>query len=222
MTTTAARVWDLPTRLFHWALAALVLFSVVTANVGGDWITWHFISGYCVLALVAFRIVWGFVGGRYARFASFVFGPATILATLRGDPAAPRTPGHNPLGSLSVFAMLASVGAQAAIGLFANDDIASEGPLARFVSGATSAALTSLHRLNGDLIVALVAIHLAAIAYYRVRKGENLVTPMILGDKPGVAPGLASRDDARLRLRALVVLALCAAAVWLLVTPSAG
>jgi len=222
MPTTPVRIWDLPTRLFHWALAALVTFSVITAKLGGNWIDWHFLSGCCVLALVAFRLVWGFIGGRYARFASFLFGPRAMLAALGGGPGAPRTPGHNPLGSLSVFAMLIAVGAQAVIGLFSNDDIASEGPLARFVSSASSATLTSLHRINANAIVALVAIHLLAIAYYRLRKGQRLVAPMVSGDKPGIDPALASRDDAPLRLRALVVLALCAAGVWLLVSLSAA
>jgi cytochrome b len=217
MTGSRVRIWDLPTRLFHWTLAALVVFSIVTANIGGNWVQWHFYSGYAILTLIAFRLVWGFAGGRYARFSSFLFGPSAILATLRGAPGAPRTPGHNPLGSLSVFALLASIGVQAAIGLFANDDIASEGPLAKFVSKALSDRLTSLHHQNADLIVALVVLHLLAIAFYLLRKRENLVRPMLTGDKPGVEPRLASRDDAALRLRALVVLAVCAAAVWWLV-----
>ena len=178
MASTDVRVWDLPTRLFHWALAALVVFSVVTANVGGNWVQWHFYSGYAILTLIAFRLAWGFIGGRYARFSSFLFGPSAILAALTGDPRAPRTLGHNPLGSLSVFALLASIGLQAAIGLFANDDIASEGPLAKFVSGALSDRLTSLHRLNANIVFALVALHVLAILFYLLRRRENLVRPM--------------------------------------------
>jgi cytochrome b len=218
MPETGVRVWDLPTRLFHWTLATLVAFSVVTADIGGNWVQWHFYSGYAILALIAFRLVWGFAGGRYARFSSFLFGPSAILAALRGDPGAPRTLGHNPLGSLSVFALLASIGAQAAIGLFANDDIASEGPLAKFVSKSLSDRLTSLHHLNADLIYVLVGLHLAAILFYLLRKRENLVRPMLTGDKPAGEAREASRDDAALRLRAAVVLALCAAAVWWLVS----
>jgi cytochrome b len=218
MAGKGVRVWDLPTRLFHWALAALVAFSIVTANVGGNWVQWHFYSGYAILTLIAFRLVWGFAGGRYARFSSFLFGPSAILATLRGDPGAPSTPGHNPLGSLSVYALLASIGLQAAIGLFANDDIASEGPLAKFVSKALSDRLTALHHQNADLIIALVVLHLLAIAFYLLRKRENLVRPMLTGDKPAIEPRLASRDDAALRARAALVLAVCAAAVWWLVS----
>jgi cytochrome b len=217
MTAAGVRVWDLPTRLFHWTLAALVVFSVVTANIGGNWIQWHFYSGYAILTLIAFRLVWGFAGGRYARFSSFLFGPSAILAALRNSPGAPRTLGHNPLGSLSVFALLASVGLQAAIGLFANDDIASEGPLAKFVSNALSDRLTSLHHLNANIIYALVALHLLAILFYLLRRRENLVRPMLTGDKPVGDATMASRDDTALRVRAAIVLCLCAAAVWLLV-----
>ena len=218
MKPAGVRIWDLPTRLFHWMLAVLVVFSVVTANVGGNWVQWHFYSGYAILTLIAFRLAWGFIGGRYARFSSFLFGPAAILATLKGDSRAPRTLGHNPLGSLSVFALLACVGLQAAVGLFANDDIASEGPLAKFVSKGLSDRLTSLHHLNAKIIFALVALHLLAIVFYLLRKHENLVRPMLSGDKPVAEPGAASRDDAALRVRAAIVLGICAAAVWWLVS----
>lgn len=207
------RVWDLPTRLFHWTLAVLVVGSFATVKAGA--MIWHERLGYAALALVAFRVVWGFVGGRYARFASFVRGPARVLAYLRG--AAPSSPGHNPLGALSVLALLAAVGFQAASGLFTNDDIAFEGPLARFVSGATSSLLTTLHRLNETTILALVALHVAAILYYRFVKKQDLIRPMLGGDARLDASFPASRDDAALRGRALVVAAACAAAVWWLV-----
>lgn len=215
MNAQRVRIWDLPTRLFHWSLAALVVFSIVTAHVGGAWIDWHFRSGYAVLALVAFRIAWGFVGGRHARFASFLRGPSGVSAALRGEPAP--TAGHNPLGGLSVVAMLALVGAQAVGGLFANDDIASEGPLVRLVSKATSDTITTLHRINEKLILALVVLHVAAIVFYLWRKRTNLVRPMITGDKSDVDPAQAARDDTGLRVRAAVLLAICAAAVWWIV-----
>jgi cytochrome b len=211
--TTRIRVWDLPTRVFHWVLAALIVASFVTVKVGGNLMVWHERLGYAALTLVAFRVVWGFAGGRYARFASFVRGPGAVLAYLRGAPAAP---GHNPMGALSVLALLAAVGFQAASGLFANDDIAFEGPLAAKVSGATSSLLTTMHRINEKVIIALVALHLVAVLYYRFGKGKDLVRPMLTGDAtvPGTHP--ASRDDAMLRLRALVIAAACAAAVaWL-------
>jgi cytochrome b len=207
------RVWDLPTRLFHWTLAALVVGSFATVKAGS--MIWHERLGYAALALVAFRIVWGFVGGRYARFASFVRGPARVLEHLRGT-AAPSA-GHNPLGALSVLALLGVVGFQAASGLFTNDDIAFEGPLARYVSGATSSLLTTLHRTNETTILVLVALHVAAILYYRFAKKQDLIRPMLNGDARLDAPFPPSRDDAALRARALVVATACAAAVWWLV-----
>jgi cytochrome b len=206
------RVWDLPTRLFHWTLAALVVGSFATIKAGA--IVWHERLGYAALTLVLFRLVWGFVGGRYARFASFVRGPGAVLGYLRA--ATPPSPGHNPLGALSVLGLLAVVGFQATSGLFTNDDIAFEGPLARYVSGATSSLLTTLHRLNEKVIIALVALHLAAILYYRFGRRKDLVGPMLGGDASFDGPFPPSRDDAALRLRALAVAAACAAAVaWL-------
>jgi len=217
MSDAPVRVWDLPTRLFHWALVGLVVASFVTAKLGGNLIQWHFWSGYAILALVLFRFAWGFAGGRYARFGSFLFGPRDVLAAARGSPQAPRTLGHNPLGAVSVFAMLGLVALQALAGLFSNDDIASEGPLARYVSKALSDRLTGLHHLNEKILLVLVALHVAAILFYLLRRRENLVRPMLTGDKAGGDPEAASRDDAALRLRALLILGACAAAVWLIV-----
>jgi cytochrome b len=138
-----------------------------------------------------------------------------VLEHLRGT-AAPSA-GHNPLGALSVLALLGVVGFQAASGLFTNDDIAFEGPLARYVSGATSSLLTTLHRTNETTILVLVALHVAAILYYRFAKKQDLIRPMLNGDARLDAPFPPSRDDAALRARALVVATACAAAVWWLV-----
>ena len=209
------RVWDLPTRLFHWTLAALLVGSFATVKLGGNLMVWHERLGFAALALVLFRLVWGFVGGRYARFASFVRGPRAVLGDLRGQ--APAAPGHSPLGALSVLAMLAAVGFQAVSGLFANDDIAFEGPLARYVSGAASSLLTTLHRGNEKVLLALIALHVAAILYYRFVRRRDLLRPMLDGDARLQAPFPASRDDAALRALALAVAAACAAAVYWLV-----
>lgn len=211
------RVWDLPTRLFHWTLAMLVLAAIVTEQIGGSAIDWHFRVGYAALALVCFRIVWGLVGTHYARFSSFVFSPATVFAyvTGRNGMVGRRFLGHNPAGSLSVFGLLLVVLAQAASGLFANDDIASEGPLAHFISKEVSDSVTWFHgQVGGNLIYALVGLHLAAIAYYYFRKKVNLVKPMITGDKPtdGAAP--AANDSLRTRLAAAIVLAACSGGVY--------
>lgn len=212
------RIWDLPTRLFHWALSCCVLASIVTAKIGGNAVVWHFRFGYCALALLGFRLIWGFAGGRYARFSSFWFAPARVVAYLRGR--APAGLGHNPIGALSVYALLLAIGFQAGSGLFANDDIASEGPLAKWISKAWSDRLTGLHHSNQYLIIGLVLLHIGAIVFYlRVRK-QNLITAMITGDQSTDAEppsGVASRDDAALRWRALAALALSVGAVYAIV-----
>ncbi len=216
------RVWDLPTRLFHWLLAALVVVSFVTVKAGGNWLQIHFYSGYAIVVLIAFRIIWGFIGGRYARFSSFLFGPGSVLRHLRGSSDAPRTLGHNPLGAFSVYALIIVIGLQAAGGLFANDDIASEGPLAKLISKGLSDRITSLHHLGEFVILTLVALHLVAVLYYLLLRRDNLVRPMLTGDKPHDGTLPSTRDDAALRLRGLIVLALCALALWALLRWAAG
>ncbi len=203
MTTAATptRVWDLPTRLFHWLLAAAVVGSVVTAKIGGGAMIWHTRLGFLVLALVVFRIAWGFVGGRWSRFASFVFSPATLLRYLRGQarPGEQLDVGHSPTGALSVFAILAVLLAQLGTGLVSDDEIAFIGPLNRFVSTDTGLLATSLHKTWGQwLIIGLVVLHVLAIVGYLFKK-NNLVKPMLHGDKllppgtPASADGLAQR-----------------------------
>lgn len=213
------RVWDLPTRLFHWSLAACVIATYVTGRIGGNAMDWHMRGGFTVLALVLFRIFWGFVGSHHARFANFVRGPAGVIEYLRTIRAGIHRPtaGHNPAGALSVLALLAVSLAQAGFGLFANDDIATEGPLAKYVSDSTSSLLTQLHQINANVLLALVLLHVAAIAFYFFRKRENLVVPMIFGDKLGLI-ATPSEDALAIRLRALVVLALAAGLVYYVVT----
>jgi cytochrome b len=212
------RVWDLPTRIFHWALVAAVVALAATAYLPGFWIVWHSRLGYAVLALLLFRLVWGFAGGRWSRFANFVYAPRSVLNYFRGKAHPDHLVGHNPLGAASVFAMLAVLLAQAASGLFTDDEISFTGPLNRFVSSANGLAATWYHKQVGQwLLVALIALHIAAILYYLLRKKENLVKPMIVGDKlleRAVAP---SRDDARSRLAALLLFGICAGLVYLLV-----
>ena len=181
-TATPARIklWDLPTRLFHWLLVLFVIAAVVTGKIGGNAIIWHGRIGLAILALLAFRLAWGFVGPTPARFSSFFPTPASIAAYLRGTW---RGVGHNPLGALSVFALLAFLGVQVGTGLFANDDIAFRGPLVELVSKKSSDLLTSYHRLAINGLIALIALHVAAIAFYAHVKKDNLVRPMIDGWK---------------------------------------
>lgn len=212
------RVWDLPTRLFHWLLAACVIGLLITGSIGGNWMNWHLRLGYSVLTLLLFRLVWGFVGGHWSRFASFVYAPSTLLAYLRGHARPEHGVGHSPLGALSVFALLLILAAQVGTGLMSDDEIAFFGPLVRFVSGDTVSMATSYHKNVGKFIVlALVALHLAAILYYKLVKKQGLVRPMVVGDKQLAVNVPPARDTAGTRVLALVVLAVCGAAVARLV-----
>jgi cytochrome b len=217
------RVWDLPTRLFHWTLAACIVGLVITSNVGGNAMTLHGRFGYAVLTLLLFRVVWGLMGGHWSRFASFLYGPSTVLAYVRGHAQPEHGVGHNPLGAFSVFALLLVLAAQVGSGLFADDEIAFTGPLVGLVSGDWVTIATRYHKHVGKLIlIVLVTLHLLAIGYYKLVKRQNLVQPMIVGDKTVPAHLPASRDDAGSRLLALVVLLLCALAVYGLVSLGDG
>lgn len=217
------RVWDLPTRLFHWALVIVIAGALITQYIGGNAMDWHFRFGYAALALVLFRVLWGLFGPRYARFASFIRSPAAILAYCLGDKrvTAAHTPsvGHNPLGGLSVLAMLGVILLQAGTGLFTNDDIASEGPLAHLVDKDLSDRISWLHaQITGQLIYALIALHVVAIAYHRLRKKVDLITPMITGDQAiGSAEAPAANDGAPIRTMAVLIMCTCAAGVYGLV-----
>ncbi|WP_395700585.1 cytochrome b/b6 domain-containing protein [Aquabacterium sp.] len=212
------RVWDLPTRCFHWLLAGAVIALVVTAKVGGAAMAWHMRLGLLVLALLVFRVLWGFVGGHWSRFGSFLRMPGTVLRYLRGDHRADDhfEVGHNPLGAFSVMAMIGILAIQVATGLVADDEIATTGPLNRFVASATGLQATAWHKGWGQwLIIGLVVLHVAAIVSYRLR-GNNLVGPMLSGDKP-LPPGVpASSDSPRTRLLALALVAACAGlSMWI-------
>jgi cytochrome b len=216
---TPVRIWDLPTRVFHWSLAACVFASITSAYLGGNAMVWHFRLGYVVFTLLAFRLVWGFAGGRWSRFASFAYAPATVMRYLRGGSRADEhhEVGHNPLGALSVFGLLALLAAQVGTGLFADDEIANTGPLIKFVSGATSLALTHWHKDFGQrLIVGLVLLHIGAILFYRFRKKTDLVRPMLTGDKSLAFTVPAAVDTARSRILAALLFAACAGGVtWI-------
>lgn len=131
------RIWDLPTRLFHWSFVVLAVAAYVTAKTGGNAMIYHFWCGYAVLALLIFRLIWGIAGPRYARFSAFMTGPRTFVRSLRSTSEASdmqaRFAGHTPLGGLSVIAMLLFFGIQVALGLFSNDDIFNDGPLVKFI-----------------------------------------------------------------------------------------
>lgn len=208
------RVWDLPTRLFHWALVAAVIGLAITGTLGGNAMVWHFRFGYSVLTLLLFRIVWGLVGGRWSRFGAFIYSPASVINYLKGKGKPEHGIGHSPIGAGSVFAMLGFLLAQVGTGLLSDDEIAFSGPLTRFVSNVTVGLATNYHKNIGKwILLALVVLHIAAIALYLWRK-HNLVGAMLHGDKELVTAAPASRDDMASRLLALGVLLVCAAGVY--------
>jgi cytochrome b len=220
------RVWDLPIRLFHWLLVICIISSFITVKIGGNAMEWHARVGYCVLTLIIFRICWGFIGSHHARFIHFVPGPKGLLNYLSGKAKAGL--GHNPLGALSVLGLLFSVGIQAVTGLFANDDIAFEGPFAKYISSETVELLTSIHRQNEKILIVLIVTHLCAIFYYQKFKGENLIKPMLLGDKE-IDPseeakylpsdlGQTSKDGGLQRGLALLVLSVIAVILGYFIT----
>ena len=214
---TRVRVWDLPTRIFHWALALAVIALGVTGTVGSfNLMVWHFRLGYAVLALLLFRVLWGLVGGRWSRFSAFIYSPRTVIDYFKGKGNPANAAGHSPIGAGSVFAMLGLLLAQVATGLVSDDEVASAGPLTRFVSNATVSLASNYHANIGKwLLLGLVLLHIAAIVYYLLRK-HNLVGAMLHGDKELVEAVPSSRDDAASRIGALVLLLVCAAvAYWI-------
>lgn len=210
------RVWDLPTRSFHWLLVTCVIFSIVSAHVGGGAMVWHMRSGYTIFTLLAFRLVWGFAGGHWSRFRSFFYSPATSLRYLRGAslPHEHHHVGHNPLGAGSVFALLGILALQVSTGLIADDEIASTGPLIKFVRSATSSLATRWHKNFGQwIIIALALLHIGAIAFYWFKRRQNLVAPMLHGDKLLSADVPASIDSTRSRALAFAIMVACAIVV---------
>jgi len=178
--------WDLPVRIFHWALALLVVAQCLTASIGGNAMQFHAIGGYAILTLVLFRILWGFLGGTHARFGDFVRGPVPVIRYAKSILKAPHEPhrGHNPLGGWSVLAMLGSLLLQASTGLFANDDVMMEGPLAKYVSDDASTLFTAIHDINAGILLALISLHILAVFFYLFRRKQDLIVPMITGRKP--------------------------------------
>ncbi|HEX8364692.1 MAG TPA: cytochrome b/b6 domain-containing protein [Allosphingosinicella sp.] len=190
--TVRVAVWDRAVRIVHWLLAALIGLAWWTAE--EEMVEWHDRIGLTILGLLIFRIVWGFIGSSTGRFASFVRGPAGIRDYLRGRSG--YVLGHNPLGALSVLALLAAVGFQVGLGLFAADeDGFLAGPLNGFVSEDTAETLTDLHKDVFDWLLVLIGLHVAAIGFYLLVKRENLVGPMLSGRRPapeGTEPMVAA------------------------------
>lgn len=216
------RIWDLPTRVFHWSLVACVVGLVMTGQLGGDAMPWHFRFGYALLTLLLFRFVWGFCGGHWSRWTQLPLHPRHVRAYLQGQGNPLHRVGHNPLGSWSVLAMLFFLGFQVTTGLVSDDEIANMGPLSAWVPGTVVSWATSWHKGWGKLILmGLVLTHLLALAWYRWHHRLALVQAMWHGDKtlPHVAP--PSRDDSKSRGVALLVLTLTGLAVAALIAVGA-
>lgn len=180
MKSIRIKLWDLPTRSFHWLLASLISAALVSGYLGGGFIEWHGKIGLAIVGLIVFRLVWGLIGSTYARFANFFPTPSSIKAYLSGKW---HGIGHNPLGAFSVFGLLLLIALQAGSGLFSNDDIAFQGPLANLINKDLSNAFTGAHKLMVYALLALILLHLAAIIFYQLVKKEDLVKPMIFGWK---------------------------------------
>lgn len=173
------RVWDAPLRIFHWLLVISVVAALYTGWLGGSWITWHERFGLTIVGLLSFRIAWMLLGSTYARLSTLLCSLLALPRYFRGEW---RQLGHNPLGVLSVFAMLGLLSWQAVSGLFTTDEIAFTGPLYSLVSRGLSLDLTRLHKLGMWFIIGLIAVHILSIAAHFVLKKHNLVKPMLTGN----------------------------------------
>ena len=210
------RVWDLPTRLFHWALTVLIVMQYATGEYHVLDMRWHYWLGYATLALIAFRVLWGFAGSQTSRFADFLRGPDVVLRHIHAyvyqNPQS--SIGHNPLGGWSVLALLACVLVQAVSGLFASDEILDQGPFVEHVSTKTMRLMTKVHGWNQNLLLILIALHVVAVLLHLLLKHDNLIVPMLSGRKNVAgSPRLFFVGN----WWALLLLVVCAAAVAALV-----
>ncbi len=216
--TQKVRIWDLPVRLFHWTLVALIAVSYFTGQAGGDWMKFHFWSGYAILTLLIFRIAWGFVGSTTARFSNFVKGPLAAIAHLREmlGRGRPHDAGHNPVGGAMVVALLLAVLLQVVAGLFSADTDTGTvtGPLARLVTDKWIERATAFHEFWINVILVMVALHILAAIVYLVWKKQNLIGAMLHGRKalhdvvpPGEEAPLLAFASGRLALSLLIAAA---------------
>ncbi|TVQ34515.1 MAG: hydrogenase [Geminicoccaceae bacterium] len=214
--TRPVKIWDAPTRLFHWLLVVLIFLSWLSMEMGH--VDRHMTIGYIVLALILFRVVWGLVGSYPSRFTAFVRGPGAVFgytkALFLGRP--PKTAGHNPLGALAILLMLGLVAFQATTGLFADDAIFTRGPLAKLVDTQTSRMLTRWHKQAFDILVIVIAIHVAAAVLYRVLFKQKLIEAMITGKKD--VPAGTAEPRLLHPLWALPAVAFAGTVVWYVVT----
>ena len=211
------RVWDLPTRLFHWLLVVLIVLLYATGEFGMLDMRWHFWLGYATLALIVFRVLWGLFGSQTSRFGDFVRGPPAVARYVKAQMStnAHISIGHNPLGGWSVLALLLSVLLQSVTGLFASDEIDTDGPFTGQVPGYTVKLMTRLHHWNENVLLLLIALHVAAVLFYLLVKRDNLIVPMLTGRKQATPPGMLRFASPWLALALLLLsMAAVAAMIW--------
>jgi cytochrome b len=192
-------VWDVPTRLFHWLIALSFCGSWFTAEAGLDWFDYHFYFGYTTLALLVFRLLWGFWGSEYARFRQFMVSPWNALRQIPTllSRNAPHNLGHSGTGGWAVLILLSLLGIQVGSGLFVSDDIFYTGPYNPLVSSDTAGTLAYIHRTNFTVLQVFISLHLLVIGWYQFGKGENLTRVMLTGHKSVVAPSTGSSAETR-------------------------
>lgn len=204
-------IWDWPLRVFHWLLVIAVVGAYATGKLGGNLTDWHGRLGSLVLGLLVFRLIWGFIGTTHARFSSFFPTTSKLKAYVKGEW---QGAGHNPVGALAVFTLLATLIFLVVTGLFANDDIAFEGPLFNSIDKALSDKLSGWHDWMVNGLLGLVAVHVAAIVFYQRIKKTNLVLPMLTGKKQ-LPDDLQSAEIGRVsNLRITLILLVAVAIVW--------
>jgi len=210
-------IWDLPIRIFHWSIVILIVFSWYCIEIEDD-LENHFLSGYCILALLLFRLIWGFFGTRHVKFKHMLYKPADIKAYAKTFFArkASAHAGHNPLGSLSAFALLGILGLQVGTGLFATDEDYYFGPFSEIVSSKLANRITEIHHLNFDILTGLIVLHICAIVFYLIYKKDNLITAMLTGRKKLLEGNNNAINSSKL-ITALLSLIFSATAVYLLV-----
>ena len=212
------RIWDLPTRVFHWVLVLAIAGLMITGEVGGEAMVWHFRLGYTVGSLLIFRLIWGFIGGFWSRWQQFNCTPQSLFVYLSSQGASTKFLGHSPTGSLSVLVILLFLGFQVGSGLISDDEISNAGPLTHLVSEKTIQWATYWHtEIGKGVILVLIALHVLAIAWYFFKKNENLVRPMLTGDKESQEQAPSSFDRPIDWIKAILALAISAYLIYRLI-----
>lgn len=214
-------IWDLPLRIFHWCFAITIFASWYTAENKEDYIDIHIQLGYIALGLLVFRVLWGIIGPKHARFSQFIPSPKTLFAYLKKSKSHTKTAGHNPLGAFMVILMILLIAIQTITGLFISDDIFSSGPYYSAISGELAKVLKFLHINTFNFIIAAIVLHIGAILFYWVIKKQNLVLPMITGYKSSSDVNKTDAIPHSKIILAVVIAALCAAFIYWLVVINA-